>query len=140
MLEVNNGNTRALCEICSKLSVNTPKWRNWFSASIYRLGRKIVISFFLIYLKGNKIRQFLQHDQFFQNYLKLWFFFSRRLLFNLLSLLFSRFSWCRKISWVPCFSDQKIIYKRTCFFYWKHFFNTKIKVEVEPTLTCLHNI
>lgn len=139
MLEVNIGNTRALCEICSKLSVNTPKWRNWFSTSIYRLGRKIVISFFLIYLKGNKIGQFLQHDQFFQNYLKLWLFSPAS--FNLQSLLFSRFSWCRKICWVPCFSDQKIIYKQsTYFFYWKHFFNAKIKVEVEPALTCFQSI
>ena len=32
--EVNNGNTRAMCKICSKLTIKTPGQRQWHRSSV----------------------------------------------------------------------------------------------------------
>ena len=34
-LKVNNGNTRTRCEMCSKLTINTPEWRQWHLSGVF---------------------------------------------------------------------------------------------------------
>ena len=35
MFKVNNRNTRKRCEICSKLTINTSKWRHWRRSGVF---------------------------------------------------------------------------------------------------------
>ena len=35
LLKVKNGNTRIMCEICSKLTIKTPERRNWRRSGVF---------------------------------------------------------------------------------------------------------
>ena len=54
MFKINNGNTRAMCEICSKLRVKTPDWRQWHRSGVsigsFEQVSGIILAFLLLTL------------------------------------------------------------------------------------------
>ena len=44
-----NRNTRKRCEICSKLTVKTPEWRQWRRSGVFIVNFKHVVDLFLVF-------------------------------------------------------------------------------------------
>ena len=57
MFEVNNENTRARCEIYSKLIIKTPKRRQWRRSGVFLVNFKHISHFFLVSLLLTLSRQ-----------------------------------------------------------------------------------
>ena len=49
MLKVNNRNTRARCEICSKLTIKTPKRRHWRRSGVFIVNFEHVNTGWVVY-------------------------------------------------------------------------------------------
>ena len=47
LFQVNNRNTRARCEICSKLTIKPPEWHNWFYSGVFIFNSEQILYFFL---------------------------------------------------------------------------------------------
>ena len=50
LLEVNNGNTRTRCEICSKLRINTPERRHWRRSGVFIVNFEHISHLALVFL------------------------------------------------------------------------------------------
>ena len=50
LFKVNNRNTRARCEICSKLTINTPERRQWRRSGVFIVNFKHISHLFLVFL------------------------------------------------------------------------------------------
>ena len=54
LLKVNNRNTRTRCEICSKLTINTPERRQWRRSGVFIVNFEQVNAGWVAFLKKNK--------------------------------------------------------------------------------------
>ena len=50
LLKVNNRNTRTRCEICSKLTINTPERRNWRRSGVFIVNFEHISHLVLVFL------------------------------------------------------------------------------------------
>ena len=50
LLKVNNRNTRARCEICSKLTINTPERRHWRRSGVFIVNFEHISHLVLVFL------------------------------------------------------------------------------------------
>ena len=50
LLKVKNGNTRIMCEICSKLTIKTPERRNWRRSGIFIVNFEHISHIALVFL------------------------------------------------------------------------------------------
>ena len=50
LLKVNNRNTRARCEICSKLTINTPERRHWRRSGVFIVNFEHISNLVLVFL------------------------------------------------------------------------------------------
>ena len=50
LLKVNNRNTRARCEICSKLTINTPERRQWRRSGVFIVNFEHISHLALVFL------------------------------------------------------------------------------------------
>ena len=50
LLKVNNRNTRTRCEICSKLTINTPERRHWRRSGVFIVNFEHISHLFLVFL------------------------------------------------------------------------------------------
>ena len=50
LLKVNNGNTRKISEICSKLTINTPEQRQWHHSSVFIVNFEHISHLVLLFL------------------------------------------------------------------------------------------
>ena len=50
ILKVNNRNTRARCEICSKLTIKTPERCYWRRSGVFNVNFKHILHFVLAFL------------------------------------------------------------------------------------------
>ena len=50
MFKVNNRNTRARCEICSKLTIKTPERRQWSRSGIFIVNFEHILHLALLFL------------------------------------------------------------------------------------------
>ena len=50
LLEVRNRNTRKRCEICSKLTIRTPKRRHWLPSGVFIVNFEHISHFLLVFL------------------------------------------------------------------------------------------
>ena len=51
-ISLSDGNTRKMCEICSKLTIKTPKWRQWPRSGVFIVNFEqifLIWTFFLIW-------------------------------------------------------------------------------------------
>ena len=50
LLKVNNRNTRTRCEICSKLTINTPERRHWRRSCVFIVNFEHISHLVLVFL------------------------------------------------------------------------------------------
>ena len=50
LLKVNNRNTRTRCEICSKLTINTPERRHWRRSGVFIVNFEHISHLALVFL------------------------------------------------------------------------------------------
>ena len=50
LLKVNNRNTRTRCEICSKLTINTPERRHWRRSGVFIVNFEHISHLVLLFL------------------------------------------------------------------------------------------
>ena len=50
MFKINNKNTRAMCEICSKLTIKTPERRQWHRPGVFIVIFEHISHHFLVFL------------------------------------------------------------------------------------------
>ena len=50
LLKVNNRNTRTRCEICSKLTINTPERRHWRRSGVFLVNFEHISHLVLVFL------------------------------------------------------------------------------------------
>ena len=50
LFKVNNKNTRRRCEICSKLTLKTPEWRQWHRSGVFIINFEHLSHLFLVFL------------------------------------------------------------------------------------------
>ena len=50
LLKVNNRNTRTRCEICSKLTINTPERRHWRRSGVFIVNFEHISHLVLVFL------------------------------------------------------------------------------------------
>ena len=50
LLKVNNRNTRTRCEICSKLTINTPERRQWRRSGVFIVNFEHISHLVLVFL------------------------------------------------------------------------------------------
>ena len=50
LLKVNNRNTRTRCEICSKLTIKTPEWRQYRRSGVFIVNFEHISHFVLMFL------------------------------------------------------------------------------------------
>ena len=49
-LKVNNRNTRARCEMCSKLTIKTPERRQWRRSGVFIVNFEHILHFVLVFV------------------------------------------------------------------------------------------
>ena len=47
--KIKNGNTRAKCEICSKLTMKTPEWRHWHDSDVFIVNSEQIPHIVLVF-------------------------------------------------------------------------------------------
>ena len=50
LLKVKNGNTTTMCEICSELTIKTPKSRQWRRSSVFNVSIKQILHIVLVFI------------------------------------------------------------------------------------------
>ena len=71
LFKVNNGNTRLIYEICSKLIVKTPEWRQWIGTDFRHYSAVSTVSTFILwtsicqlgYKYFTRLNDYLQHHK-----------------------------------------------------------------------------
>ena len=49
LIEVNNGNTRTVCKICSKLTIKTPEWSQWRRVGVFVVNFQQILHIVLVF-------------------------------------------------------------------------------------------
>ena len=49
LFKVNNGNTRAMCEVCLNLTLKTQEWRKWRLSGVFVVNFKQISQIFLVF-------------------------------------------------------------------------------------------